>query len=60
MRITLDLGADVSTALRRFATETGMEIDAAAHIAIREFLIITGALELLQDMDEDSDTKGKA
>ena len=58
MRITLDLANDVSNALRRFAIDTGMEIDAAAYIAIRECLIITGALELLQDMDENSDTKG--
>lgn len=46
MRITLDLSPDERIALRRFANETGEKLDAAAHIALREFLIGIGMLEL--------------
>jgi hypothetical protein len=44
--IVLALKTDERLALRRFASETGEELDAAAHIAIREFLIGIGMLEL--------------
>lgn len=46
MKLTLDLAADESLALRRFANETGEDMEAAAHIGLREFLIGIGMLEL--------------
>lgn len=45
MKITLDLSTDERLALRRFANETGEELEAAAHIGLREFLIGIGMLE---------------
>ena len=45
MKITLTLSTDESLALRRFANETGEDMDAAAGIALREFLIGLGILE---------------
>lgn len=54
MRITLTLATDESIALRRFANETGEELDAAAHIGLREFLIGIGMLEL-PESDNDND-----
>lgn len=60
MKITLDLATDESIALRRFANETGEELDAAAHIGLREFLIGIGMLELPHELDEDTETVGEA
>lgn len=54
MKITLDLATDESLALRRFANETGEELDAAAHIGLREFLIGIGMLEL-PESDNDNE-----
>lgn len=53
MKITLDLATDESLALRRFANETGEDLDAAAHIGLREFLIGIGMLELPESDNED-------
>lgn len=58
MRITLDLSTDEHQALRRFASETGEELDAAARIALREFLISAGFLEPTYDLDYDTETEG--
>lgn len=52
MKITLELSTDERLALHRFASETGEELDAAAHIAIREFLTSVGMLEPKNDNDE--------
>ncbi len=60
MKITLDLTTDERIALRRFANETGEELDAAAHIAIREFLTSVGMLDLAYELAEDTETLGEA
>lgn len=60
MKITVDLATDESLALRRFANETGEELDAAAQLAIREFLIAVGMLEPTHDLDEDTETMREA
>lgn len=60
MKITIELATDEAIALRRFANETGEELDAAAHLAIREFLIGVGMLELPHELDEDTETAGEA
>lgn len=60
MKITLDLAPDESIALRRFANETGEELDAAARLAIREYLISAGMLEPPHELDEDTETQGEA
>lgn len=60
MRITLDLATDESIALRRFANETGKELDVSAHIGLREYLISAGFLEPPHELDEDTETAGEA
>ena len=60
MKITLDLTTDERIALRRFANETGEELDAAAHVALREFLISVGMLDLTYELAEDTETLGEA
>lgn len=42
MKLARDRPADISIVLHRFANETGEELDAAAQIGLREFLIGTG------------------
>lgn len=54
MKITIDLATDEAVALRRFANETGEDLDAAAQLAVREFLIGIGMLEL-PESDNDND-----
>lgn len=56
MKLTLTLSTDERVALRRFANETGEELDAAAHIGLREFLIGIGMLELPEG---DNDNEGE-
>lgn len=60
MRITLTLSTDERIALRRFANETGEELDAAAGIAIREFLISVGMLEPTYELADGTETAGEA
>lgn len=60
MRITLTLSTDERLALRRFANETGEDLDAAAGIALREFLISVGMLEPAHELVEDTETAGEA
>ncbi|MCD1264280.1 hypothetical protein [Shinella sumterensis] len=48
MKITIELTADESVALRRFANETGEDLDYAARVGLREFLIGTGMLEMIE------------
>lgn len=60
MKITLTLSTDERIALRKFAHETGEELEDAAHIALREFLIGAGMLELEHDLGEDTETAGSA
>ncbi len=54
MKITLTLSTMERIALRRFAHETGEELEDAAHIGLREFLIGIGMLEL-PESDNDND-----
>lgn len=54
MKITIELAIEESIALRRFAHETGEDLDDAARIGLREFLISTGMLEMLEG-DNDND-----
>ena len=54
MKITLTLSTMERIALRRFANETGEDLDAAAQLAIREFLIGIGMLEL-PESDNDNE-----
>lgn len=60
MRITLTLSTDERLALRRFANESGEELDAVAGIALREFLISVGMLEPAYELAEDTETVGEA
>lgn len=60
MRITLDLAADERLALRKLANRTGEALDATAHMALRDYLIAIGVLELLHELDEDTETQGEA
>jgi len=55
MKIALDLATDESLALRRFANETGGDLEAAAHLAVREFLIGIGMLELPESDNDNGD-----
>lgn len=60
MKITLDLATDESLALRQFANEVGGDLDIAAHLALRDWLIGQGLLELPHELDEDTETQGEA
>jgi len=54
MKIALTLATEESIALRRFANETGENLDDAARLALREYLISIGMLELPEgDNDDD-------
>ncbi len=60
MTITIELTSRERVALERVAKETGEELDAAAGIAIREFLISLGMLGPTYDLAEDTVTAGEA
>lgn len=60
MRITIDLAANEAIALRRFANSLGEEPADAAHVALRERLIGGGYLDMLLELDEDTETEGNA
>lgn len=60
MKITLDLATDESIALRRFANEQGVKLSGAAKVALRDWLIGHGYLELADELDEDTETVGEA
>lgn len=59
MKITLYLDTDVAIALRRFAVEANEDLDAAAKMALREYLISIGMLETA-GLDEDTEAQGEA
>jgi hypothetical protein len=59
-KLTLDLHADISIALRRFAAEDGQSREYAAVAALRDWLIANGYLELEHDLAEDTETIGRA
>lgn len=59
-KLTLNLPADVSIALRRFAAEDGLSREDAAVAALRDWLIANGYLEFDHDLAEDTETIGSA
>ena len=59
-RVTLDLPADVSIALRRAAKEMDVRREDAAVVLLREALTGLGHLEPLHQLDEDTETSGSA
>lgn len=61
MRITFELATDERIALRRLMAERNIETpDMAAHIGLRDFLIMAGYLEMVPELDEDTETVGEA
>ncbi|UPT53394.1 hypothetical protein [Synechococcus phage Ssp-JY39] len=60
MKIIVALSTDERLALRRFASETGEDMNAAAGVALREFLISAGFLEPERELDYDTETEGTA
>lgn len=58
MKAGMTLTPDEAIALRRFAKQHGLTLDDAAHLALREFLISAGLLELPFDLDEETETQG--
>lgn len=60
MHLVLDLPRDVSIALRRFGFEMDMEYKEAAIAILRNALIATGHMEIIDGIEEDSDTDGNA
>lgn len=61
MRLTIDLPTDISIALRRFANlNDSLPLEQAAALALREYLISTGDLELVPSIDEDTKPEGRA
>ncbi|TKT80016.1 hypothetical protein [Aquamicrobium sp. LC103] len=60
MTITIELSTDERLALRRFANENGRSLEDAAAAALRDWLIGTGYLEMLDEMDEGSEVAGSA
>jgi len=52
MKISLDLPTDTSIGLRRLANEQDIDLEAAATIALREFLIMGGWIEVEPEIDE--------
>jgi len=60
MKITLDLATDEAIALRRMAAALSDDLSIAAQIALRDWLIGHGYLELPHELDEDTETAGEA
>ncbi|MFC5385152.1 hypothetical protein ACFPLB_04130 [Aquamicrobium segne] len=60
MKITITLSTAERIALRRFAAMTGKDLDDAAHLALREYLISSSDLEPEYDLGEDTETAGSA
>jgi len=61
VRLTIELSPEESIALRRFhAANQPPTLEEAAALALREFLIGTGDLELVPALEEDSQVEGTA
>lgn len=60
MKLDLTLLTDEAIALRRLAHELGADLPDAAKTALRDWLIGHNYLELADQIDEDTETKGSA
>lgn len=61
MQLTIDLSIEEAIALRRFCYGAGLRsLEGAAVVALREYLIRVGDLELLPVLDENSEVAGEA
>ncbi|CAM5419428.1 hypothetical protein ATER59S_02370 [Aquamicrobium terrae] len=61
MRLTIELTTDEAIAFRRFANaHYPLPLEEAAALALREYLISTGDLEVVPSIDEDSQVEGTA
>jgi len=60
MQITLTPSTAERIALRRLASETGKGLEEAPALALQEYLICTGDLELASALDEDTEIAGEA
>lgn len=60
MKLTLTLATDEAIALRRVAAGLGDNLSIAAQLALRDWLIGHGYLELPHELDEDTETAGEA
>lgn len=60
MKITIELSTEERLALRHFARQADIELGVAAHMALRDWLIASGYLELEHELDEDTETVGEA
>ena len=60
MEVRLTLSNAELTALQRLASMMGGDIELAAHLALREFLVGAGLLDLPPEIDEDTETVGEA
>lgn len=60
MKLVVTLAADESIALRRVAAALGDNLEITAQIALRDWLIGHGYLELPHELDEDTETVGEA
>ena len=58
--LPITLATDERLALRRFASERGISLEQAMTLALREWLTGNGYLEMVYDLDEDSETAGSA
>ena len=60
MKIEINLPTDVSVALRRMAAEDRLSHEEAATVALRDWLIAHGYLDLEHELDEDTEVAGSA
>lgn len=61
MQLTINLSTNEAIALRRFAGGNDfLPLEIAAALALRQYLISTGDLELPHVLDEDSPVEGEA
>lgn len=58
--LSVDLSTEERLALRRLAAEHGLSLEQAAALALREWLIQNGYLELEHELDEATETAGSA
>lgn len=60
MKITITLSAEERIAMRRFMNEIGLSApEPAIRLALRDWLIGSGYLELPHELDEDTETMGE-